>query len=274
VTGGTTPKRRWSYSSDTHRPRVQSRLTSTATPQRVERTDDGGTPVDFDRDRTMSAKRTSTGGSEAFRTAPDRESDLWVDHLRHGHPRRDQTVTRLHEVLLRLAFHELSRRRHQLQSVSGAEFDDLAQQAADDALTNILARLDEFRGLSRFTTWAYKFVMFEVSGKVARHAWRRQPPSREHLAWDQLPDSLARGPGDRLEQREQLKALAAAIGELTHRQREVFVAIALNDVSIDVLAIRLGTNRNAIYKNLFDAKRNLRARMAAAGHPVSDKRAA
>jgi RNA polymerase sigma-70 factor (ECF subfamily) len=226
--------------------------------------------VDIDRDRAMSAKRTSNSAREAIRTAPDRESDLWVEQLRAGHPRSDQTVARLHEVLLRVAFHELSRRRGQLQSVSGPEFDDLAQQAADDALTNILARLDEFRGLSRFTTWAYKFVMFEVSGKVARHAWRRQPPSHEDLAWDRLPDSLARGPGDRLEQREQLKALAAAIRELTNRQREVFVAIALNDVSIDLLAIQLGTNRNAIYKNLFDAKRNLRARMAAAGHPVTE----
>jgi RNA polymerase sigma-70 factor, ECF subfamily len=218
----------------------------------------------------MSAERASNSGSEAIRTAPDRESDLWVAQLHPGHPRRDQTVAKLHEVLLRVAFHELSRRRGQLQSISGPEFDDLAHQATDDALTNILARLDDFRGLSRFTTWAYKFVMFEVSGKVARHAWRRQPPGREDLAWDQLPDSLARGPGDRLEQREQLKALAAAIGELTNRQREVFVAITLNDVSIDVLAIQLGTNRNAIYKNLFDAKRSLRESMAAAGHPVME----
>jgi RNA polymerase sigma-70 factor, ECF subfamily len=206
--------------------------------------------------------------------ARDCDSDLWVDRLRDGHPRRDQTVAKLHDLLLRVAFHELSRRRGQLQSISGPEFDDLAQQAADDALTNILARLDQFRGLSRFTTWAYKFVVFEVSGKVARHAWRRQPPSYEDLAWDQLPDSLARGPGDRLEQREQLKALATAIAELTDRQREVFVAIALNDVPIDVLAIQLGANRNAIYKNLFDAKRKLRTRMAAAGHPVPEKHAA
>jgi hypothetical protein len=88
-------------------------------------------------------------------------------------------VAKLHDVLLRVAFHELSRRRGQLRSITGPEFDDLAHQAADDALMNILAKLEEFRGLSRFTTWAYKFVMFEVSGKVARHAWRRQPPSRE-----------------------------------------------------------------------------------------------
>jgi RNA polymerase sigma-70 factor, ECF subfamily len=137
---------------------------------------------------------------------------------------------------------------------------------------NILARVGDFRGLSRFTTWAYKFVMFEVSAKVARHAWQRQPPGHHELALERVPDSL--GPGDRLEQQAQLKALAAAIGELTERQREVFVAIALNDIPIDVLAIRLGTNRNAIYKNLFDARRNLRARMAAAGHLVPESAAA
>jgi len=173
-------------------------------------------------------------------------------------------------VLRRVAFHELSRRRHQLLSITGPEFEDLAHQAADDALVNVLGRLDEFRGVSRFTTWAYKFVVFEVSGKVARHAWRRQPPSREELAFEQLPDALAPRPGDRLEQREQLAALSVAIGELADRQREVFVAIALNEVPIDVLAIELGSSRNAIYKNLFDARRKLRSRLAAAGHPVSD----
>ncbi len=138
---------------------------------------------------------------------------------------------------------------------------------------NILARLDEFQGLSRFTTWAYKFVMFEVSGKVARHAWRRQPPSRRSSPWSGCPTRGAAA-RDRLERQEQLEALSAAIGELTDRQREVFVAIALNDVPIDVLAMQLGTNRNAIYKNLFDARRNLRARMAAAGHPVLEADAA
>jgi RNA polymerase sigma-70 factor, ECF subfamily len=174
----------------------------------------------------------------------------------------------LHEVLRRVAFHELSRRREKLRSISGPEFDDIAQQAADDALVNVLSKLDEFRGLSRFTTWTYKFVMFEVSAKVARHAWRRQPPAAEELAWDQLPDPLARRPEERLEQQTQLEALSRAIDELTDRQREVFVAIALNDIPIDVVALKLGTNRNAIYKNLFDARRSLRARMAAAGQPV------
>ena len=197
-------------------------------------------------------------------------SRQWVEQLRVGHPRRDETVASLHDALRRVAFYELSRRRYQLRSVSGPEFEDLAQQAAGDALITILGRLDEFRGLSRFTTWAYKFVVFEVSAKVARHAWRRQPPSVEALPWDELPDPLARRPEDSLEQRAQLDALSRAIGELTDRQRKVFVAIALNDVPIDVLAAKLGTNRNALYKNLFDARRRLRARMAAAGYPVGN----
>jgi RNA polymerase sigma-70 factor (ECF subfamily) len=178
-------------------------------------------------------------------------------------------VRKLHEILLRVAFHELRRRRGQLRSIAGPEFEDLAQQAADDALVKILAKLDDFRGSSQFTTWAYKFVIFEVSGKVARHAWHRHPPSVEELTWERLPDALAARPGDRLEQREQLGALSVAIGALTDRQRQVFVAIALNDIPIDLLAVQLGSNRNAIYKNLFDARRKLRTSLAEAGHPVT-----
>jgi RNA polymerase sigma-70 factor, ECF subfamily len=204
----------------------------------------------------------------------DRDSALWLERLRRGHPRHDETVAKLHDVLLRIARHDLSRRGRELRSIGGPEYDDLAHQAANDALVKILGKLDEFRGASRFTTWAYKFVIFEVSGKVARHAWRAHPPGQEELDFERVPDSTVPRAGDRLEQREQLQTLSSAIGELTDRQREVFVAIALNNVPIDLMAIRLGTNRNAVYKNLFDARRNLRARMAAAGHPVLEEDAA
>jgi RNA polymerase sigma-70 factor (ECF subfamily) len=199
----------------------------------------------------------------------DAASRRWLEQLRVGHPRHDQAVLRLHELLQRIAFHELSRRRAQLRAIRGPEFDDLAHQAADDALVSVLARLDDFRGLSRFTTWAYKFVVFEVSAKVARHAWHRQPPSSDSVVFEQAAGPLSQRPGDTLERREQLRILSVAIGELTARQREVFTAIALNDVPMDELALELGSNRNAIYKNLFDARRRLRARLAEAGHPVT-----
>jgi RNA polymerase sigma-70 factor, ECF subfamily len=205
------------------------------------------------------------------RVPRDAQSRRWVEQLRSGHPRHEETVAKLHALLVRVAIYELSRRRAQLGAIAGPEFDDLAQQAADDALMSILRKLDEFEGRSRFTTWAYKFVIFAVSGRVASHAWRRQPPAAEELEPDQLPDWLAPRPTDRVEQREQLTILSDAIGELTDRQRDVFVAIALNDVPIDVVALELGSNRNAIYKNLFDARQALRRRLAAAGHPVVEE---
>ena len=203
------------------------------------------------------------------RAAPgDAASRRWVERLHPDHARHEPAVAELHDILTRAAVHELRRRRGPL---AGPELDDIAQQCADDAVMNILARIDDFRGLSRFTTWAYKFVIFEVSGKLARHAWRRHPPSAADLTFDQLPDSFKAGPGEQAERREQLAVLSAAIEhDLTARQREVFVAIALNDVAIDVLALQLNSNRNALYKNLFDARRRLRASLAAAGHPLDD----
>jgi RNA polymerase sigma-70 factor (ECF subfamily) len=58
--------------------------------------------------------------------------------------------------------------------------------------------------------------------------------------------------------------------ELTPRQRQVFVAIVLNDVPLDALALELASNRNAIYKMLFDARRKLRAALAANGYLSHD----
>jgi RNA polymerase sigma-70 factor, ECF subfamily len=197
----------------------------------------------------------------------------WVEGLRSSSPHYRRTTAELHAMLLRVARHELGRRRYALGSIGGPELDDLAQQSASDAMMNILSRLDDFRGASRFTTWAYKFVIFDVSAKIARHAWRHHRPEEEP-AWEQIPDALAAQPAPSVERREQLAVLGQAIGsELTDRQRQVFVAVALNDVSIDVLALKLDSNRNALYKNLFDARRKLRACLAAAGHPVTAEEA-
>jgi RNA polymerase sigma-70 factor (ECF subfamily) len=207
-------------------------------------------------------------------TGIDPESRRWLEGLHRDSPRHDETVARLRELLLRVARHELGRRRAQLGAISGPELDDLAQQSANDAVVTILDRVDAFRGASRFTTWAYKFAIFAVSGNIARHAWRRHPPDTADVEWERLPDTLAPRPGEQVERQEQLAALSAAVaGALTDRQREVFVAVALNDVAIDVVALRLGSNRNAVYKNLFDARRRLRASLAAAGHPLTPEEA-
>ena len=174
-------------------------------------------------------------------------------------------------MLRRAALHELHRRRGQLPGLAGQEFDDVAHQCADDVLVSILGKLDDFKGLSRFTTWAYKFAIFEASSKLARHAWQHHPPSREELELGELPDSLLPRPAEQAERHEQLGMLRNAVNhELTPRQRDVFVAVALNDVPIDVLALELDSNRHAIYKNLFDARRKLRDGLAGAGYALAD----
>jgi len=202
----------------------------------------------------------------------DPVSRRWVEQLHRDHPRHQQAVATLHDLLRRAARHELNRRRSFLPGLAGPELDDVAEQCANDALVNIVAKIDDFKGLSRFTTWAYKFAIFEVSSKLARHAWQGHPPSRQDLELGELTDTLLSGPSEQAERREQLTVLKGAIEtDLTSRQREVFVAIALNDVPIDVLALELGSNRNAIYKNLFDARRKLRGSLAAAGHALNDE---
>jgi RNA polymerase sigma-70 factor, ECF subfamily len=198
----------------------------------------------------------------------DANSRSWLEQLQPEHPRHHETVAGLHVMMRRIARRELRRRHWQLPALTGPELDDLAEQAADDALVKVLSRLDRFRGLSRFTTWVYKFVICEVSSTVASHAWHRQPPSLNGELWEHLSDQAHRGPEETLERKAQLRALGQAISELSERQRRVFVSIALNNVSIDVVALELGTNRNAVYKSLFDARQRLRALMAAAGHPI------
>ena len=109
-----------------------------------------------------------------------------------------------------------------------------------------------------------------ASSRVTRGSATRRAARSSNF--DELPDACRLDLSDQAEQREQLGALEGGDRpDLTPRQREVFVAVALNDVPIDVLAIELGSNRNAIYKNLFDARRKLRGSLAAADYPLTDE---
>ena len=196
----------------------------------------------------------------------DAESERWVNALQAAGPDRRRALDDLHARLLRIARSELHRRSPSSR-IAGPELDDLAHQAASDALLAIGAKLDGFRGESRFMTWAYKFVVFEVSNKVGRHFWRHPTATLDSDDWARLPDRFALDPADQAEWGEMLCALRRAVDEnLTARQRRVFVAIVLNDVPLDALVVELDSNRNAIYKTMFDARRKLRAVLVANGH--------
>ena len=190
--------------------------------------------------------------------ALDPESAAWLSALRAQGPRRDEAVRSLHELLLRGARFEMSRRRGSLTHLAYAEIDDLAVQAAGDACVSVLARLDTFRGLSRFTTWAYKFAVYETATKARRRSWQGREIPLEPETWALLPDSDS-GPAGSAEHRELLQAVQRGIDVvLTAHQRRVLVALAISGVPIDVLAERLGTTRGALYKTLHDARRKLR----------------
>ena len=191
-------------------------------------------------------------------TPLDDESREWLRSLRAEGAVKEDAVARLHALLLRAALYEVARRRPTLPHLRGNDLDDIANQAADDALVSVLRRLDDFRGASRFSTWVYKFALYEAAVKLRKRSWQGREVPLEPETWS-LFSSAELEPGAELEQSELLSTLQAAIGEtLTPHQRRVLVALALNGVPIDVLAERLNTTRGALYKTLHDARRKLR----------------
>lgn len=200
------------------------------------------------------------------RAAPDAESAAWLADLHAQNSNHDDAVKRLHELLVRVAHAETQRRGYTL-GLSGPELDDLAQQAADDALVAILRKLDHFRGESRFTTWALRFVILEAANKISRHHWRHRELSLDVGDWDRLPDAFGFDPTREAEWADLIGALRRGIEEtLTTHQRRIFHAVVIEQVPLDVLVDRLETNRNAIYKTVFDARRKLRAFLVANGY--------
>jgi RNA polymerase sigma-70 factor, ECF subfamily len=217
----------------------------------------------------------STGASPAVRSPGAREPSMtlrldpesrqWLTDLRGREGAYDDAVGRLHALLLGAARFEVARRAPGVAHLRGDELPDIAMEAADDAVMSVLRRLDDFRGDSRFTTWAYKFALLEAAVKLRRRAWQGREVPLASEAWS-LFSTGQPSPHEDAEQRQLLDVLQRAIREtLTPHQREVLVALALNGVPIDVLADRLGTTRGALYKTLHDARRKLRARLAACG---------
>src|SRR6266540_7024553 len=221
---------------------------------------------------TVAKVRTvSPAAGEATATAPlDGASRQWLAQLRSEGAEHDEAVARLHALLLRAARYEVARRRPTLPHLRGNDLDDIAMEAADDALMSVLGRLDSFRGESRFTTWAYKFALLEAAVKLRKRAWQGRELPLEPEAWS-LFSSEGQSPDEETEQSEFIHTVQRAIEEvLTQHQRRVLVALAVNGVPIDVLAERLGTTRGALYKTLHDARRKLRKHLTDSGLARAD----
>ncbi len=205
------------------------------------------------------------GGPDQLAPPLDAASADWISALTSTGPACEAGLTRLHELLVRVAAGELHRREVS-SGITGAELDDLAHQAAADAMLAIIAKLDSFRGESRFTTWAYRFAVLEVSAKLGRH-YRHPAGNLDAEDWDRLPDRFGIDPGERAAQAEMITAIRRAVDqELTARQRRLFVAVVLNGIPLDAVVIQAGMNRNSIYKAIFDARRKIGAFLIASGY--------
>jgi RNA polymerase sigma-70 factor (ECF subfamily) len=208
------------------------------------------------------AERTAPASSSAgeLDTPSPRQDDdaRWLTPLASSGPAHDRAVGELHRLLLRASTFEVRRRSAALGLAASSELDDIANQAADDALLAIMSRLDRFERRSKFTTWAYKFAIHSAGVAVRRHAWRdRDLSSSSSESLEQLT-RLSDDPGEAAQTRELLARISTAISRLTAHQRDVLLALAVDGVPIDVLADRLSSNRNALYKTLHDARTRLR----------------
>jgi RNA polymerase sigma-70 factor (ECF subfamily) len=188
----------------------------------------------------------------------------WIAALTTPGPVREDALRRLHALLLRGARFQVSRMPALRAVVGAAQIEDVVNLAADEAMVAVLGKLATFEGRSRFTTWAYKFAVLQAAVELRRQAWsRRQVPleSAPPLVEPRpTPDQYA-------ESADLASAVRDAIARvLTPHQRRIALALIVDEVPIDVLAERLGTNRNALYKTLHDARGRLRAHLIEQGY--------
>jgi RNA polymerase sigma-70 factor, ECF subfamily len=199
---------------------------------------------------------------QAGGTSPPDED--WIAELTSDGPVREEALRRLHALLLRGARFQVSRMSALRAMVGAAQVEDIITLAADEAMVAVLGKLATFEGRSRFTTWAYKFAVLQAAVELRRHAW-----SRREVPLDAAPPLVEARPSP--DQYAEGAELAAAVRHaidrvLTPHQRRLALALIVDEVPIDVLAERLGTNRNALYKTLHDARSRLRAHLALEGY--------
>jgi RNA polymerase sigma-70 factor, ECF subfamily len=210
--------------------------------------------------------RLGQGGSSrpASATDTERDPDDWVHALSIEGPDHHHALRRLHDLLLRAARHQVGRMGTLLDGAGPDVADELTHQAADEAMVALLGKLHTFEGRSRFTTWAYKFGILQAATEVRSQAWRTR-----QVVLDDSHYTVDLGPSveEYAETVDLARAVRRAIDDaLTPHQRRIMLALLVDEVPIDVLAERLGTNRNALYKSLHDARVRVRAHLTAAGY--------
>jgi RNA polymerase sigma-70 factor (ECF subfamily) len=188
----------------------------------------------------------------------------WVAALSSSGPEQHRALRELHALMLRAARTQVNRMRPMLAGTDAHTIDEIANQAADEAVVSLLGKLGTFEGRSRFTTWAYKFAVLQAATAVRSFAWQDRATETDLLELTADPAPL---PGQYAEAADLGDAVRRALDtELSPHQRRIVIGLLVHEVPIDVLAERLGTNRNALYKTLHDARKRLRAHLQRTGY--------
>ena len=207
-----------------------------------------------------------------------RTNQEWLQDLSSDGPVQDAAIVDLRELLLRAALYFFSRNLGDFEGIGRDEILQRAEDCAQDALIAVINHLQDFRGDSKFTTWAYKFAI-NMALMAARHErWKgvsldELASSDESSFFEKMMQDISGvvTPEQSALQFEAQRIIQGVIErDLTDKQRRVLTLMVLNDVPLDEVVRHLGTNRNAVYKLLHDARRKLKNGLEASGFEVSE----
>lgn len=212
---------------------------------------------------SLSAGVSPVAGGDPSPSRPT--SCEWQVCLQAEGTRHDKAVRHVHDLTRRAARQQLIRMPHVWEELGAVRVEEIIEAAADEATMAVLDNLDGFEGRSRFSTWVYKFGVFHAASEARRALWRDRAFVLDDD--DELVDGHPLTPESAMEARDLSGAVAVAIQTaLTAHQRRVVLALLVDGVPIDVLAERLGTSRNTLYKALHDARVRLRAELVRRGY--------
>jgi len=207
-----------------------------------------------------------------------RTNEEWLQDLRESGVEQENAIADLQDILLRAVLFFFNRNLGDLGGLSREETLQLAEDCAQEALIAVLNHLSDFRGDSKFTTWAYKFSINIALTATRRARWKDVSLDQLFLAKDGssskwiMPDRSSEVAPDQSAMQDEIRHVIQEVFEhdLTDKQRQVLILIVFNEVPMDEVVRLLETNRNAIYKMLHDARRKLKSGLQSRGFEVGE----
>ncbi len=196
-----------------------------------------------------------------------RSNAEWLTALRETGQSQENAVKELRQLLRRAIFSFLSRKRDPNGGFLNHGYDDLAEDCAQEAALLIQSKLDQFRGDSQFTTWAYSIAIRVALNELRRRRWQATAADTARLG-EAMPLWPIDNPGpERSLEQQQAWAMLNELIEtvLTPLQRKALIAHAFQEMPLDLVAEWLGTNRNSLYKLIHDARKRLKAALLSRG---------